>query len=125
LEVPTWTYIALTNDVIGVNQNVYFIYWSNAVPPTAVGAYGDRWTFKVEVTKPDGSTETLGPWESDPVGGGWGMYTPDQVGTYSFVAEMPDQLVTGEPVSPSGYYMGGEVAINDARAIKFLLPFIC
>jgi len=112
-EISTWAYIALTSDVIGVNQDVYFIYWSNAVPPTALGAYGDRWTFTVEVTKPDGSKVTLGPWESDPVGGGWGVYTPDQVGVYSFVAKMPDQFVTGEPVPPAGYFMGGGAFVND------------
>ena len=84
--VPTWTFVALTNDVVGVNQQAVIVFWSNLCPPTATGAYGDMWTHKLEVTKPDGFKETLGPYESDPVGGGWAIYTPNQVGTYSVVA---------------------------------------
>ena len=95
--VPTWCYAAVTNDVIGVGQQVVLVYWVNAIPPTAQGAYGDRWTFRAEVTKPDGSKETLGPWESDPVGGGWTTYTPDQVGTYTIVVHMDEHKVTGLP----------------------------
>ena len=75
-EVPNWAYISVTNNPIGVNQQLGILYWSNSVPPTAVGAYGDRWTWNIEVTKPDGSTEILGPYESDPVGGGYALYTP-------------------------------------------------
>jgi len=113
LDVPTWAYAYVTNDVIGVNQQTVVVYWPNAVPPTAVGAYGDRWTWTVEVTKPDGSKDTLGPFTSDPVGGGWAIYTPTEVGTYTIVAIMADHLVTGLPVPPGGYFMGGDVAIGD------------
>lgn len=59
--VPTWTYISATNNPIGVNQPTTLIYWSDKYPPTAVGAYGDRWTFYVDITKPDGSKETRDP----------------------------------------------------------------
>jgi hypothetical protein len=112
-EVPTWAYMSVTNNPIGVNQEVGIIYWPNAVPPTAVGAYGDRFYWTIEVTKPDGSIDTLGPYESDPVGGGYAVYTPTEVGTYTIVAVMADQLITGEPVPPGGYFMGGDAAIGD------------
>jgi hypothetical protein len=72
------------------------------MPPTAEGAYGDRWIWTVEVTKPDNSKQTLGPITSDPVGGGWTTYTPDQVGTYTLVAIMDDHVMTGEPAPPAG-----------------------
>jgi hypothetical protein len=58
--VPTWAYISATNNPIGVGQQVVIVFWPNALPPTASGAYGDRWTWNVEVTKPDGTKETLG-----------------------------------------------------------------
>jgi hypothetical protein len=111
--VPTWCFAALTNSVIGVNQETVIVYWLNAVPPTAVGAYGDKWTFTVEVTKPDSSKETLGPFTSDPVGGGWASYTPTQVGTYTLVAKFAEHKITGNPVPPEGYFMGGNAYIND------------
>jgi hypothetical protein len=100
--IPTWAYISVTNDPIGVGQQEVIVFWPNQMPPTAQGAYGDRWTWTVEITKPDGSMETLGPLTSDPVGGGWTTWTPDQVGDYSLVAIMDDHVVTGEPFPPSG-----------------------
>jgi hypothetical protein len=122
LEIPTWAFISATNNPIGFGQQLVLVFWSNAIPPTASGAYGDRWTFYVEVTEPDGSKETLGPFTSDPVGGGWLSYTPDQVGTYTFVASMEDKVIDGSPAglppdfgpSSRGYanigdtYLGGE-----------------
>jgi len=101
-EVPTWTYVVGRNDPIGVNQEQLIVFWSNTVPPTAEGAYGDRWTFTVEVTKPDGSKETLGPFTSDPIGSGYTLYTPTQVGTYTIVATMAEHVITGLPLRPDG-----------------------
>ncbi len=112
-EVPTWCYIAVTNNPIGVNQQVVIVFWINSYPPTASGAYGDRWTFYLEITDPENNTEVIGPRTSDPVGGGWYVYTPTQVGTYSIVAHFPEQVVTGEPVPPGGYFFGTEVNIDD------------
>jgi outer membrane protein assembly factor BamB len=54
----------------------------------------------VEITKPDGSKETLGPFTSDPVGGGYAIYTPDQTGTYTFVAHRDEHKITGLPLAP-------------------------
>jgi hypothetical protein len=100
--VPTWCYVSVSYDPIGVNQQTVIVFWANAIPPTAQGQYGDRWTFTLEVTKPDGSKETLGPFTSDPVGGAWTTYTPDQVGTYTIVATMDDHVLTGLPdLTPS------------------------
>jgi len=112
--VPNWSFIALVNTVIGVNQEVVIVYWNNAVPPTANGAYGDRWTFTIDITAPDGSEETLGPFTSDPVGGGWATYTPTQVGTYTLVAKMAEHKITGLPLIPGwGPSSFGYVSVDD------------
>jgi hypothetical protein len=113
LEIPNWAYMSVTNNPIGVNQQLGIIFWTNSVPPTAVGAYGDRWTWLIEVTKPDGSTDTIGPITSDPIGGGYALYTPTELGTYTFVAVMEDHVITGEPVPPGGYLFGGGASIGD------------
>ena len=96
---PTWTYVGSTPLVVGVNQPVIVVWWDNFIPPTAYGAYGDRWQFYVTVVKPDGNNDTYGPLKSDPVGGGWMSYTPTQLGTYTLQAYMPAQVVTGLPAS--------------------------
>jgi len=99
-EIPVFTYASVSPNPVGVGQRALVIYWPNHIPPTANGPFGDRYTWTVEVTKPDGSKETLGPFTSDPIGGGYSMYTPDQVGTYTFVATMADCKLTGLPASP-------------------------
>ncbi len=99
--VPTWCYINAAPNIVGVGQETLIAYWSNALPPTAIGMYGDRWTFTVSVTKPDGNKETLGPFTSDPIGGGFTKYTPTQIGTYTFVAHMDQHLITGLPMNPT------------------------
>jgi outer membrane protein assembly factor BamB len=110
--VRTWCYVNIAYNPIGVNQDELIVFWINTVPPTSVGAYGDRWTFYVDVTKPDGSNETLGPFKSDPVGGSYTTYAPTQVGTYTFVARFLGQVITGEPLAPPSAGQA-TVGIND------------
>jgi hypothetical protein len=114
--VPTYTYVSVTNNVIGVDQQFTVVFWTAAYPPTANGAYGDRWTFTVEVTKPDGSKDIIGPITSDPVGSGWTNYKPTQLGTYTVVAKVAEHLVTGLPKPEGGYFMGGDAYVNDTFA---------
>ena len=114
--VHTFSYVAVTNSIIGVNQPFTIVYWPAAYPPTAFGAYGDRWTWTLEITKPDASKETLGPFTSDPVGGGWTQYTPTQVGAYSIVAKMAEHKIDGSPNGfPPGYgpFNFGYDSVND------------
>jgi hypothetical protein len=111
----TWCYINLSPNPIGVNQNVLAIFWINAYPPTSAGAYGDRWTFTVSVTRPDGSNETLGPFTSDPIGSTYTNYLPTQVGTYIFVAHMATHVITGLPMNPTltVSQQQGAASVND------------
>jgi hypothetical protein len=102
-EIPTYCYISVASpNPIGANQEIVIVFWINAIPPTALGASGDRWSFDVEITTPSGSTETIGPFTSDPVGGGWAVYTPTEVGTYTLVAKFLEHIITGQPIGPSG-----------------------
>jgi hypothetical protein len=101
--VPAYCYAGVTPRTTGVGQQVIIVFWLNAIPPTAAtdSRYGDRWIFYVDITAPDGSTETFGPIESDPVGGAYTLYTPNQVGTYTIVTRMPEHEIIGLP-SASG-----------------------
>ncbi|MCW4018852.1 MAG: PQQ-binding-like beta-propeller repeat protein [Candidatus Bathyarchaeota archaeon] len=95
-DIPTYAYITASPTPVGVNQPVTLVMWLNLVPPTAAGAAGDRWVdMTVEVTKPDNSKETLGPFNSDSVGSTYAIFTPDQVGTYTFVLNYPGQVLNG------------------------------
>jgi len=75
--------------------------WLSLTPPSAQAAYGDRWhNFKVTVTKPDGTTETLGPFTSDDTGGTYTLYTPATLGNYSFVFSFPGETLAGNNPAP-------------------------
>jgi hypothetical protein len=112
----TWTYISVAPNPIGVNQEAIVVFWLDTLPQTASGAYGDRFRFFVDVTKPDGSTETLGGsqgFESDPVGAGYTLYTPTQTGKYTFVARFPGFTYIGANPPPGGFNAAYGAYIND------------
>jgi len=96
-----YCFTVVTPNIIGVGQTANIVFWSNQIPPTAVGSSGDRWSFTVDVTKPDGSKETIGPLTSDPVGTGYTFFTPTQVGTYTFTTTVAEHTITGD--DPNGY----------------------
>ena len=96
LEITTYAYLAISPNPVGVGQTVIILYWAVGVPAgnpsTAAGIGGYRWIdLELEVTNPNGDKQTLGPYVSDPIGGGWAAFTPDQVGTYTFEVSFPEQ----------------------------------
>jgi hypothetical protein len=118
-EIPSYSYITASPDIVGVGQPVIVLFWTvcmpAGVPATASGVGGDRWTdLTIDITMPNGNTETLGPFVSDPIGGGYALITPDQVGTYELTYYFPEQThdlenpVTGVEGDASRYgdYIG-------------------
>jgi hypothetical protein len=109
--IPTYAYLEAFPSPIGQGQSIYVFGWLDKYPPTAVGAYGDRWhDLTVTVWRPDGETEVLGPQNTDPTGTVYHLYTPTMVGTYQFQLDFPGQTLIGEnlhPTSPTGrVYIG-------------------
>jgi hypothetical protein len=123
--IPTWCYVSVANSVIGVNQDELIVFWLNFVPPTSQGAYGDRWTFYVDVVTPDGSSETLGPFTSDPIGSTYTMYTPTQIGTYTVVSRFTEHTITGLPVNPAGgqdlSYVNDTYQASESNPVTFIV----
>ena len=113
--ISTWCFVNVRNNPIGVNQEQLITFWLHDYPPTADGSYGDRWTFTVDVTKPDGSTDTLGTFTTDNVGGGYTVYTPTQVGTYTVVSKFQEHTITGIPIFPGKTIdtIRGAASVND------------
>jgi hypothetical protein len=75
--------------------------WISPNPPAAEGFSGDTWrNLTVTITKPNGDTDTLGPFNSDATGSVFTSYTPDQVGTYTFKLNYPGQVLS--LYSPAG-----------------------
>ncbi|MEM0314314.1 MAG: hypothetical protein QXQ41_07180, partial [Candidatus Bathyarchaeia archaeon] len=103
-EVTTYAFLSVSPNPVGKGQTVAVMFWLDSAPPTAAGAMGDRWEgFTVRITKPDGTTETKGPYRSDAVGGAYFTYTPDQVGTYKFQFSFPGQTLNAVTILGKTY----------------------
>ena len=114
ITVPTWAYLSVMPNPIGVGQEAFVNFWIDKAPPTAATVYGDRWgNFTVTVTKPDGTTQKMGPYTSDDTGGSHDTYTPDQLGNYTFQFTFGGQTLAGDNPPPSG---NNNVMIGDYYA---------
>jgi hypothetical protein len=112
--INTFAYVSAAPNPIGVNQQMIIYMWLDKAPPTASGAYGDRWKgFTLTITKPDGTTETQGPFTSDPVGFAWLNYYPSQIGQYKLRFDFPGQTLVGENLDPLNFIFGGTEYIGD------------
>ena len=104
LNIPTYAFINVAPNPAGVGQAVNVGFWLDEPPPTASGPYGDRWSnMTVKVTKPDGTTQTLGPFTSDDTGGTHTDYTPTEVGNYTFQMSFPGQTLAGNNPASDSY----------------------
>ncbi len=108
-QIPTYAYLAVSPNPVGVNEPVFLLMWIDKVPPTAGGIGGERWEgYNIKVTKPDDTIEDLGIFTSDATSSTFTQYTPNQVGTYTFNFTFPGQVAdlfgpTGIPGSPSAF----------------------
>ena len=94
-DIPTWMFLTAQPDPIGVGQTANVVYWLDKAPPTASGPRGDRWqNWKLEITSPDGKTETRNLGISDAAGSGYLAFTPTQIGSYTFKVTFPGQNIT-------------------------------
>jgi hypothetical protein len=79
-------YLSFTPNPIGLGQPLLVNVWTSP---------GSRHTFymfgyKVDIQKPDGTTEVVGPFNSYLADStAWFTFVPDQVGTYRFKFESP------------------------------------
>jgi outer membrane protein assembly factor BamB len=99
----TYAYIGAIPNPVGVNQQV--LLHIGITDYLVVVSHG--WEdLTVSVTKPDGTTETLGPFRTDSTGGTGAIYTPTMIGTYTFVTNFPEQMYswTNPPAFSTNIY---------------------
>ncbi len=102
--IPTWAYLSVSPSTVGIGQYTQVVMWLNTIVPTSTGTGGDLFRgFIVNVTAPDGTITTLGPFTSDQVASQYTTFTPTQVGIYTMVFSWPGQiLVNGTNPNPAG-----------------------
>ena len=85
-KIITYAYLSAIPGTVGVGQRAFIVMWSSILMPSAALENDIRvQNYRLNVTRPDGSTQTLGPFTPDPTSTIYTTYTPDKVGTYSFV----------------------------------------
>jgi len=90
----TFAIIGATPNPIGVNQDTLLhVGITDFKRDVDQGWEG----LTVTVTRPDGQTETLGPYKTDSTGGTGAIYTPTQVGTYKLRTNFPEQTYFWTP----------------------------
>src|SRR5512136_869115 len=92
-EIPTYAYLSVAPNPIGVGQRLFVVMWLDAVLPGAAVENQIRFhDFKLTITKPDKTVETKTyPTVTDTASSQPYLYYPDQVGTYTLKFEFPGQ----------------------------------
>ncbi len=106
ISIDTRSYISLSPNPIGKGQNVLVNLWLE--PPSQYNRYFSG--FNVEITKPDGTTEKIGPinsYQGDATA--WFDYTLDQAGDWQFKFSFAGNYF------PAGVYFNGKVYNNTAE----------
>ncbi len=85
----TYAYIgAIPNPVNVGGETLLHLGITDAIGTVASGFSN----LTVTVTKPDGTTETLGPFRTDSTGGTGTVYIPSMLGNYTFQTNFPEQI---------------------------------
>jgi hypothetical protein len=94
LNVKDYLYVSAAPSPVGVGQTVYInLFFTKPIPnPTGSFATVVYTGLKINVVKPDGTNETLGPYMADTTGGVGGItFTPATTGNYTFQGIFPGQ----------------------------------
>ena len=125
--ITTWAYINVEPNPVGVGQSVYLVFWIDKNSPTASGTYGDHTgNMTVQVTLPDGTVQTLGPFQGSANSAYSTYYEPTVVGNYTFVYKFLGWELTGANPSPvSGtsnpQYVNDTLAPSTSQAVTLVV----
>jgi LPXTG-motif cell wall-anchored protein len=82
MNIASNAYVTTSPNPVGVNQPVTIMFWLDNTPPQIDSAHYFGWNYTLSIIKPDGTKQTVGPFESDAVGGSYYVFYPSSVGTY-------------------------------------------
>jgi hypothetical protein len=84
----TYAFIGAMPNPVGVGQETLFHFGISEATSHPQEGWND---LTVTVTRPDGTTETLGPFRTDATGSTGTTYTPTMVGNYTLQTHFPEQ----------------------------------
>ena len=115
-KIPTYAYVIVAPNPIGVGQSVHIIMWLDKTFDSTALTNDYRFhNYKLTITAPDGKIETQTfdiVW--DPTSSQGTSYTPDQTGTYTLKFEFPGQDVTDYSYDPNSAYVNDTYLASEA-----------
>ena len=94
LTYQPFIYVSALPNPVEVRKSVFISGFFDCPPPYPVSWGGQPFrNVRIEVTKPDGSTDALGPFTTDEIAAFGTSYTPTQVGKYKIKATFPGQVI--------------------------------
>jgi hypothetical protein len=88
VNVETRAFLVVNPNPTGVGQSVDVTVWLDPIPPTPVDIFHG---FQIIITKPDESSDIIGPLTSSLVGSKYFVFTPDRVGKYYLQLTYPGE----------------------------------
>ena len=111
----TYAFIGALPNPVGVGQEVLLhVGISHELAEAAYGWEG----LTVTVTKPDGHTETLGPFKTDSTGGTGTIFVPTMAGNYTLQTHYPEQEM---PITSSGVPAGTVMQASDSDKLTLVV----
>jgi hypothetical protein len=94
--IPTFAYIVVAPNPVGVGQSISVYMWLDKVINSAAVTNDVRFhNYNLTITKPDGAKDTtIFATCQDTTSSQYIHYTPDQVGSYTFTFTFPGQVYT-------------------------------
>ena len=81
ITMDTVAFLSVSPSPIGIGQTALVNMWTT--PPISPNRFQSG--YYVDIIRPDGTTETVGPMDSYPADAtAWFQFVPDQTGTYQF-----------------------------------------
>ena len=105
LDIPTYLKIHVEPDPIGIGQATYIsAFLTKPTASAGMGSTGDMYKgITIQITDPDGTVTTMGPYTADTTGGIGGLsFTPNKLGNYTLKAFYPGQNLTKSASSMFG-----------------------
>ena len=107
----TYAYIGATPNPVGVGQETLL----HVGITQQLSLVQEGWTgLTITVTRPDGTTEKLGPFKTDATGGTGTVYIPSMAGNYSLQTNFPEQVTEAGKTTP-GTPLGTKMLASNSR----------
>ena len=122
-KVTTYPFIGAIPNPVGVGQEV-LLHIGITMPLQSAEMGWEGLT--VTVKKPDGKTETLGPYKTDSTGGTGVVYIPSMAGNYTLQLHFPEQVTTTTKIAGSMalgviYPVGTVFAASDSEELTLVV----